>query len=189
LIDISINATSVSPQSTDVLANFIDQTLIRLLKVEAVEYLNKQLIALNKEGKYSLQKLKCNFDVEIATDMRLDHALGKCQTFCLWSGDSDFAHPILQLLNHGRNVVVISKGISTELSELKPDGMIYYDLRKLRELICLSAEKQRGLRQRSPPAKIFWPFDQRQSSKIWRGLSRTKRLTNPNKSTTWSHPA
>jgi uncharacterized LabA/DUF88 family protein len=145
-IDISMNASSVSHQSTHILANFVDQSLIRLLKVEAVEYLNHQLIALNKEGKYSLQKMKCNFDVEIATDMRLDHALKRCQTFCLWSGDSDFAHPILQLLNDNKNVVVVSKGISTEVRDLKPEGMIHYDLRKLTDVISLSPEKQRGLR-------------------------------------------
>ena len=108
--------------------------------------MNHQLIALNKEGKYSLQKMKCNFDVEIATDMRLDHALKRCQTFCLWSGDSDFAHPILQLLNDKKNVVVVSKGISTEVRDLKPEGMIHYDLRKLTDVIGLSPEKQRGLR-------------------------------------------
>jgi uncharacterized LabA/DUF88 family protein len=74
--------------------------------------------------------------VEIATDMRLDHALKKAQTYCLWSGDSDFAHPILKLLEDGRKVIVISKGIATELNDLKGDGMIYFDLRKLRDVIC-----------------------------------------------------
>jgi hypothetical protein len=76
-IDLSIDVSSVTPQSTDILQNFIDQTLIRSLKVEAIEYLNKQLSELNKQGTNSLSKRKCNFDVEIATDMRLDHALGK----------------------------------------------------------------------------------------------------------------
>lgn len=144
-IDMSINISSVSPQSPDILKNFIDPNLIGLLKLEAIEYLNRQIGALNKEGRYSVQKMKCNFDVEIATDMRLDHALDKAQTYCLWSGDSDFAHPISQLLRARRNVVVISKGVATEIGDLRPEGMIYYDLRKLGELIRLQPEKQKGL--------------------------------------------
>jgi uncharacterized LabA/DUF88 family protein len=139
-IDISLNVSSVSPQSPEILKNFIDPNLIRLLRVEAVEYLNGQLSTLNKQGTYSLQKMKCNFDVEMATDIRLDNALKKAQTFCIWSGDSDFAHPILQLLNEKRNVVVISKGIATELNDLKPEGMIHYDIRKLTELLSLKAK-------------------------------------------------
>lgn len=135
-INLSIDVSSIGLQSTDILQNFLNEALIRSLKIEAIEYLNTQLAGLNAEGKTFLQVMKCNFDVEIATDMRLDHALNKAQTYCLWSGDSDFAHPVWQLLNDGRKVVVISKGIATELNDLKADGMVYYDLRKLKELIC-----------------------------------------------------
>jgi uncharacterized LabA/DUF88 family protein len=62
-------------------------------------------------------------------------AYNKAQTYCLWSGDSDFAHPILQLLSEGRKVIVVSKGIAMELNDLKGDGMIYHDIRKLKDLI------------------------------------------------------
>jgi uncharacterized LabA/DUF88 family protein len=134
-INLPINVSSISPQSTDILKNFIHEVLLRELKVETIEYLNQQLADLNKQGKYSLRHMKCNFDVEIGTDMRLDHALNKAQTYCLWSGDSDFAHPIGQLLNDGRNVVVISSKIATELNDLKGDGLIYYDVRKLRDIL------------------------------------------------------
>ena len=132
---LSIDVSSVSLQSTSILQSFVNETLIRSLKVEAIEYLNKQLAALNQQGKVSLPVMKCNFDVEIATDMRLDHALNKAQTYCLLSGDSDFAHPILQLLNEGRKVIVISKGMATELNDLRGDGLIYFDIRKLKDLI------------------------------------------------------
>ena len=134
-IKLSIDASSVPLQSTSILKSFLSETLIRSLKVEAIEYLNTQLAELNKQGTLFLSMMKCNFDVEIATDIRLDHALDKAQTYCLWSGDSDFAHPLSLLLSEGRNVVVVSKGVATEISELKGDGMIYYDIRKLRELI------------------------------------------------------
>jgi uncharacterized LabA/DUF88 family protein len=137
LIELPINVTSVGPQSTDILQNFIDPTLIRSLKVEAIEYLNQQLAELNRQGIFSLKKRKCNFDVEMASDMRLDNALKKASTFCLWTGDSDFANPVLKLLKEGRKVIVISRGIATELDDLKPHGLIYYDIRKLTELISL----------------------------------------------------
>ncbi len=135
-MDLSIDVSSVGVQSTTILQSFIDQTLIRSLKVESIEYLNLQLAELNKQGISSLSKRKCNFDVEIATDMRLDHALGKAQTYCLWSGDSDFAHPMFQLLNDSRKVIVISKGVATEINDLKSYGLIYHDIRKLKDLIC-----------------------------------------------------
>ncbi len=134
-MNLSIDVSSITLQSPDILQGFMNETFIRSLKVEAIEYLNQQLAELNKQGKYSLPHMKCNFDVEIATDMRLDHALNRAQTYCLWSGDSDFAHPILQLLSGGRKVIVVSKGIATELNDLKGSGMVYYDIRKLKGLI------------------------------------------------------
>jgi uncharacterized LabA/DUF88 family protein len=134
-MNLSINASSTSIQSPDILRNFISETLIRSLKVEAIQYLNQQLLDLNKLGTLSLEERKCNFDVEIASDMRIDHALGRAQTYCLWSGDSDFAHPILQLLEAGRDVVVISGGVATELNDLRPYGLVIHDIRKLRSLI------------------------------------------------------
>jgi uncharacterized LabA/DUF88 family protein len=132
---LSIDVSSISSQSPDILQGFINDGLIRSLKVEVIEYLNQQLAELNKQGQFHLSHMKCNFDVEIATDMRLDHALKKAQTYCLWSGDSDFAHPISQLLDGGRKVVVVSKGIAAELNDLKTTGMVYYDIRKLKDLI------------------------------------------------------
>ncbi len=104
--------------------------------MQAIEYLNQQLLDLNKQGTRSLEMMKCNFDVEIASDMRIDHQLNRAQTYCLWSGDSDFADPILQLLQDGRRVIVVAPHVATELNDLRPDGLIIYDLRKLRALIC-----------------------------------------------------
>jgi len=135
LFDLSIDVSSVSSQSPDILRSFINPALIRSLKVEAIEYLNQQLLDLNKQGVFSLEMRKCNFDVEIATDMRLDNALKKARTYCLWSGDSDFADPILQLLEDGKNAVVIAPHVSSELNALRPEGLVIYDLRKLKDLI------------------------------------------------------
>jgi uncharacterized LabA/DUF88 family protein len=102
---------------------------------DAIKGLNARLVELNKIGTRSLQFMKCNFDVEIATDLRLDHALGKAQTYCLWSQDSDFAHPLLCLLNAKRKVIVISTHMATELNDLRGDGLIFYDMKKLKGLI------------------------------------------------------
>jgi uncharacterized LabA/DUF88 family protein len=134
-ITASIDASSVVADSPDILRGLINEALIRELGPDAIKYLNARLIELNKAGKRQLRIMKCNFDVEIATDLRLDHALGKAQTYCLWSGDSDFAHPLLCLLNAKRKVVVVSSRMATELSDLRGDGLIFYDMRKLRELI------------------------------------------------------
>lgn len=135
IIKLSIDVSSVSVQSPSILKSFINETLIRALKVQAIEYLNQQLLDLNKQGTRSLEMMKCNFDVEIASDMRIDHQLNRAQTYCLWSGDSDFADPILQLLQNGRRVIVVAPHVATELNDLRPDGLIIYDLRKLRALI------------------------------------------------------
>jgi uncharacterized LabA/DUF88 family protein len=135
-MNLSINVSSISLQSPDILRSFMSETIIRALTVKAIEYLNQQLLDLNKQGKLSLEVRKCNFDVEIASDMRIDHALGKAQTYCLWSGDSDFAHPILQLLEAGRKVVVVARGVTAELNELKPAGLVIHDIRKLKDVIC-----------------------------------------------------
>ena len=51
---------------------------------------------MNKLGKTSLECWKCNFDVEIASDMRVDHMTKRADSFCLVSGDSDFADPLTE---------------------------------------------------------------------------------------------
>ena len=139
----SIDMSSVSKDSTDILKEFVDRNLLRHLRLDAVEYLNRQLYALNRQGILFLETRKCNFDVEIGTDMLLDRALQKAEIFCLWSGDSDFADPISQLLRDGKKVVVVARKVATELNSLRTQGLIIYDLRKLRGMISL--EKQRGL--------------------------------------------
>src|ERR1035438_6058224 len=72
IMRLSIDVTSISRRSPDILTNFISDTLIRELRVEVVEYLNEELHALNKQGKIHLEHPKCNFDIEIGSDMRVD---------------------------------------------------------------------------------------------------------------------
>lgn len=137
VMELSIDVTSISPQSPDILSNFIDETLLKQFRMEAIKNMNEELRLLNKAGTLSLKKKKCNFDVEIATDMQVDHLMGRANAFCLWSGDSDFADTICMLLGQQKTVSVFGTGrvIASELNELRPKGLKIFDVRKLREFI------------------------------------------------------
>ena len=117
-IRISIDASSISSGSPDLLRNFIGKPLLESLSVKQIEELNGHLKALNSRGKVYFEDLKCNFDVEIGTQMLLD-LHGGTEGFILWSCDGDFADTILKLLNDGKKVVVV--GLSGRFAkELKP---------------------------------------------------------------------
>lgn len=135
-IRLPIDVTSISPQSPDILSNLIDPCLLKKLNLATVEYLNEQLRDLNKQGIKYLEKPKCNFDVEIGVEMRLDHINKKCQGFCLWSGDSDFADPVRTLLSNKSKVTIfgIAGRISSEMNELRDQGLGIFDFNKLRDL-------------------------------------------------------
>jgi uncharacterized LabA/DUF88 family protein len=143
IMNLSIDATSITKGSPDILEHFISETLLRSLKLDAIEYLNEQLRDLNKQGVLALDHRKCNFDVEIGTDMRMDNHLGKCNNFCLWSGDSDFADPLRCLLGDMKKVIIFGAGgrIASELSDLRSQGLEIFDIKKLREVI---EDKKRG---------------------------------------------
>ena len=105
--------------------------------METIEYLNGELRNLNKQGVTHLEHPKCNFDVEIGSDMRLHNGLRKAEIFCLWSGDSDFADTIKDLLKDNKKVCVFgtAKGIASELNQLKSSGLEIFDVKKLREFV------------------------------------------------------
>jgi uncharacterized LabA/DUF88 family protein len=137
IMTLSIDVTSISSNSPDILANFIDPTLLRELRIDAIESLNNELRAMNVQGKKFLEKRKCNFDVEIASDLRVAHLLKKTESFCLWSGDSDFADPLREVLNDGKDACVIAPSgrISSELNALRVNNLKIIDFKKLRQLI------------------------------------------------------
>jgi len=138
----SIDVTSVSASSTDILKSFIRPSLLRQLKVETVEYLNLQLAELNKQGIYFIEDRKCNFDVEIGRDMLLAFEKKEADCFVLWSGDSDFAGPIEQLLKDGKKVFIFAtaRRVASELNELTPQGLSIYDIQKIKNFICWPRE-------------------------------------------------
>lgn len=134
-MQLSIDVSGIPKNSPAVIRNFVEPCLFRKLKVEAIEYLNEQLRELNSAGTKYVEMMKCNFDVEIARDMLIDHETKNVDTFCLWSGDGDFASPILHLLDAKKRVVVISDGIAPELNDLQPEGLRFYDIKKLKDVI------------------------------------------------------
>ena len=145
IMRLSIDVSSIPIDSTAILKQFIRKPLLQKLNVETIEFLNKQLLKLNKEKLFYLEDRKCNFDVEIGRDMLLDYEKNKIDNFILWSGDSDFADPIKQLLLDGKKVVLFStaRRVAAELSKLKEGGMYIFDIQKIRNFICWRREIKR----------------------------------------------
>ena len=134
----SINYSSIKPNSPDLLEQFIRKCLLREYTLDIIEYLNKHFKNLNQIGKYFIEDRKCNFDVEIGTDMTLDLERNSVDTFILWSGDSDFYDPVLKLLEKGKRVVLFAtaRKVSSELNDLVGCGLFVYDIQKIRNFIC-----------------------------------------------------
>jgi uncharacterized LabA/DUF88 family protein len=139
---ISIDVSSLPGDSTERLGNFIRGSLLRNLKVEAVEYLNTQLRDLNKQGTKAIRDRKCNFDVEIGREMLNDYDKQAIECFVLWSGDSDFAGPLGQILEDGKKAFVFAtvRKVASELNELVKKGLFVYDIQKIRNFICWKKE-------------------------------------------------
>ena len=147
IMKFSINASRIPSDSTALLNQFIRRALLRKYAVGTIEYLNERFKEMNKKGKYFIEDRKCNFDVEIGVDMLLDCDRSETKTFVLWSGDSDFADPLIKLLKAGKRVFVFAtaRKVSRELSELRKEGLIIFDIQKIRNFICWSREiKSKG---------------------------------------------
>jgi uncharacterized LabA/DUF88 family protein len=142
VMKLSIDVSSIPLNSPDILKNFIRKPLLQQLKIEAVEFLNNQLKQLNEQSILSVEDLKCNFDVEIGRDMLIDYDKNGIDNFVLWSGDSDFADPVKQLLNDGKKVVLFAtaRRVSSELSELVNGGLFIFDIQKIKNFICWKKE-------------------------------------------------
>jgi len=138
----SINMSSVSKHSPDILKSFVRASLLNELKIKTVDYLNEELLVMNQRGVFYLEDRKCNFDVEIGGDIYLDLERNSYDCFVLWSGDSDFAHPVSKLLDNGKRVFLFATTgrISYELNDLRQKGLEIYDIRKIRDFICWKKE-------------------------------------------------
>lgn len=139
LMPISIDVSSISKNSPDILKRFIDKNLLSKLDLETIEYLNNKLSDLNKQGVFKIEKKKCNFDVELGMDIQKNIDSNGVENYILLSGDSDFADPIARIRENGKNAVIfsISRKITTELSQIK---VLIFDIRKIKEFICWPRE-------------------------------------------------
>ena len=139
---LSIDVSSIPSNSPDILKNFIRPPLLKNLNLAVIEFLNRELEKLNRQGKWFLEDRKCNFDVEIGRDMLIDDEQNGIEGFILWSGDSDFADPVRQLLDDGKKVFLFAtaRRVSAELNDLGKKGLVIYDIQKIRDFICWKKE-------------------------------------------------
>lgn len=144
IMRLSIDVSSIPLNSPAILTNFIRKPLLQKLTIGSIEFLNQQLRELNTKGVFFLEDKKCNFDVEIGRDMLIDYDKNDIENFVLWSGDSDFADPVRQLLGDSKKVVIfVTAGrLSSELDELKNRGLLVFDIQKIRNFICWKREIQ-----------------------------------------------
>jgi len=142
IMNFSIDASSILPDSTVLLDQFVRRALLKKYEISTIEYLNECFKDMNKKDVYFIEDMKCNFDVEIGVDMFLDCERKNAEVFALWSGDSDFADPIEKLIDTGKSVVLFAtaRKVSKELSILVTKGLMIFDIQKIRDLICWKRE-------------------------------------------------
>ncbi|PJE73588.1 MAG: hypothetical protein COV02_01825 [Candidatus Terrybacteria bacterium CG10_big_fil_rev_8_21_14_0_10_41_10] len=147
IMKMSINTSSIPANSPSLLENFIKKCLLSKLNIETIEFLNKKLADFNKQGFTYIEDRKCNFDVEIGRDMLRDFDKDDLNTFILWSGDSDFADPISQLIKDGKKIFLFAtaREVSYELNEI---GIPVFDIKKIKEFICWPKEIPQGIKDK-----------------------------------------
>ncbi len=138
-MQLSIDVSSIPKNSPSILQNFIKKSLLKKFSIETIEYLNTQLEELNNREIKTIEHWKCNFDVEMGRDMLIDHEHNKVENFILWSGDSDFADPINQLLKDKKSVSIFAtaRRISPELNAT---GVLIFEIWKIKDFICWNKE-------------------------------------------------
>ncbi len=95
-----------------------------------LDSIKSNFIKEDLEGKY-IEIPKSNFDVEISVDsIRL---LDKYDTFCLLSGDSDFARLVEFLKKKGKKIIIIASG--QVFHTLKNNADLYINAQKVKGCI------------------------------------------------------
>jgi len=142
IMNLSIDVSSIDLQSPALLKSFISGALLKKYDIETIEYLNDKFKEMNKQGIFAIHDQKCNFDVEIGSDMLVDKEKGGVESFVLWSGDSDFHDPLTDLLKDGKKVILFATArvVASELNELRSKGLFIFDINKIREFICWKRE-------------------------------------------------
>jgi uncharacterized LabA/DUF88 family protein len=145
ILKFSIDVSSILPDSTVLLNQFIRRALLKKYEISTIEYLNDRFKDMNKRGEYFIEDMKCNFDVEIGVDMLLDCERNNAEVFVLWSGDSDFVDPIEKLISAGKKVILFAtvRKVAKELSALVSKGLMIFEIQKIHEFICWRKEMER----------------------------------------------
>jgi len=138
-MNLPIDVSGIPNNSPAVLQNFIKKCLLNKLSIETIEYLNSQLKDLNDRGIKTVEHWKCNFDVEIGRDMLIDHEHNGVKNFILWSGDSDFADPVSQLLKDKKSVTIFATARRVS-PELEATGVLIFEIWKIKDFICWNRE-------------------------------------------------
>ncbi|MGI5898126.1 MAG: NYN domain-containing protein [Candidatus Dojkabacteria bacterium] len=139
-INIDINLTPYKLEDTTIINRIMLKPLVKQLPVKSIEVINNEIKKLNDVGTKTLTIHKCNFDVEMASDIRIDSRDdSSIKTFVVWSGDSDFVDTVNALKNDKKKVVIFStRGmISHELSHSKA---YVYDIKNIKNFICWRRE-------------------------------------------------
>lgn len=142
IMQLPINVSSIPLNDPAILKDFIRRPLLEKLTIETIQSLNAELGKLNQQDIYFLEDRKCNFDVEIGTDMSLDLERNNAEVFILWSGDSDFADPISKILDADKRVYLFAtaRRVATELNALTTKGLAIFDIQKITDFICWPRE-------------------------------------------------
>lgn len=150
IIPLSIDMRGVSLSDPTRLKNFIHKPLLKKFDLETIEFLNSKLIELNKKNVYIIEKHKCNFDVEIGSQIKLDVEKNSANNFVLWSGDSDFAAPIKNILSTGKTATIFatSRRVTDELNI--PEVLIF-DIKKIKEFICFPRDIPDDIKKKITP--------------------------------------
>lgn len=147
LMKISIDVSSIPDDSPSILKNFMKKKFLSKLDIDTVKFLNKKLSLLNKQGITYIEEPKCNFDVEMGVDMLLDCERNNTEALMLWSGDSDFASPVTQIKNSGKEVTLVSVAgkVAPELDET---GVFVFDVKKIKEFVCFPKEIPEAIKEK-----------------------------------------
>ena len=92
----------------------------------------KEIDNFDDEGKFLGRINKCNFDIEMATDMLLK--IEKYDTVFLWSGDSDF-HFLLQYLKSKKKKVVTLCARDFASDELRKNSDLFIPADPLKDFL------------------------------------------------------
>lgn len=148
-MNLSIDVSGIPLNSPVILENFIKKPFLKIMTLETIEYLNSRLKEINDHGLKYIVTMKCNFDVEIGRDMLDDYDKNSVDTFILWSGDSDFADPVSQLLSDKKKVLLFATVRRVSI-ELQQTGVPIFEIQKIRNFICRASEIQDEIKKKLP---------------------------------------